>query len=59
MIEKENKAELDYLSILGEKKVKSLKTAYELTESELVLILKLHRKKDEIGNSIVNRLLKK
>lgn len=59
MVEKENKAELNYLRILGEKKVKSLKTAYELTESELVLILKLHRKNDKIGNSIVNRLLKK
>lgn len=58
-IKKDNKAELDELRLLGEKKVKSLKVAYELTESELVLILKLHRKRYKIEDSITYKFLAK
>ncbi|MDP5061542.1 MAG: hypothetical protein NWP64_06440 [Maribacter sp.] len=38
------KEELQILAKLGERKIKSLKTSYELTESELSLIIKLHHK---------------
>ena len=38
------KEELQILAKLGERKIKSLKTSYELTESELLLIIKLHYK---------------
>jgi len=57
--ERDKKVELDYLRDLGERKIRSLKTAYELTESELVLILRLHRKKQIYGNTIINKLLDK
>ena len=59
MAYKENKTELDFLRDLGERKIRSLKTAYELTESELVLILRLHSKKQIYGNTIINKLLDK
>jgi hypothetical protein len=36
--------ELKFLAQLGERKIKSIKTAYELTESELALIIRLHQK---------------
>lgn len=59
MADKEQKTELDYIRILGEKKVKSLQAAYELTESELALILKLHNKRNKTNHSFIKNLLQK
>lgn len=38
------KEELQILARIGERKIKSIKANYELTESELLVILKLHYK---------------
>ena len=38
------KDELQILARIGERKIKSIKANYELTESELLVILKLHYK---------------
>lgn len=39
------KEELQILARIGEQKIKTLKTNYELTESELLHIIKLHNKR--------------
>ncbi|WP_157486449.1 hypothetical protein [Maribacter forsetii] len=39
------KEELQILALIGEQKIKTLKTNYELTESELLHIIKLHHKR--------------
>jgi len=39
------KEELQILAFIGERKIKTLKTNYELTESELLHIIKLHHKR--------------
>jgi len=59
MVKKQTKTELDYIRILGEKKVKSLQAAYELTEGELALILKLHSKRNKTNHRFIKNLLQK
>ncbi|AZQ58913.1 hypothetical protein EJ994_08870 [Maribacter sp. MJ134] len=55
--QKEHQTELDFLRDLGEKKVKSLKIAYELTERELALILKLHRRSKILDKDWINKFI--
>jgi len=55
--EKNNKAALDYLRDLGEKKAKSLKVAFELTETQLDFIMKLHQKRALEDQNIMQKLM--
>jgi hypothetical protein len=49
--------ELKFLAQLGEKKIKSIKTAYELTESELAVIIRLHQKSSSSKDKALYNLL--
>lgn len=53
------KEELQFLAKLGERKIKSLKNAYELTESELLVIIRLHKGRAYSKNNDIINLLKK
>lgn len=52
-----NKFELGFLAKVGEAKIKSIKVSYELTESELLHILKLHRKTNLDTSQFIDKLL--
>ncbi|APQ18028.1 hypothetical protein [Maribacter hydrothermalis] len=49
--------ELQFLAQLGERKIKSIKTAYELTESELAVIIRLHQKSSSSKDKALYNLL--
>ena len=51
--------ELQFLAQLGEKKIKSIKTAYELTASELAVIIRLHQKSSSSKDKALFNLLDK
>ena len=53
------KEELELLALIGEQKVKSIKNAYELTESELLLIIRLHQRHNNLNNRNIINLLNK
>ncbi|MDF4202195.1 hypothetical protein PXD56_04480 [Maribacter sp. SA7] len=48
---------LQILEKIGEKKIELLKTSYELTESELLLIIKLHYRGRHLKNKKINNIL--
>lgn len=56
---KTTKEELQFLAALGEQKIKSIKTSYELTESELLLIIRLHQRHNNPTNKNLIHLLNK
>lgn len=53
------KEELKFLAALGERKIKSIKTDFELTESELLLIIRLHQRHNNPINKNLSKLLNK
>ncbi|WP_405380763.1 hypothetical protein [Maribacter sp. LLG6340-A2] len=53
------KEELQFLAKLGERKIKSIKNAFELTESELLVIIRLHQRHNSTTNHNLTQLLSK
>ncbi|TVZ16926.1 hypothetical protein [Maribacter sp. MAR_2009_72] len=49
--------ELQFLAALGERKIKSIKTAYELTEAELLVIIRLHQRHNSMTTKNLTHLL--
>tara|TARA_R110002051_G_scaffold64139_2_gene116780 strand:- start:26805 stop:26984 length:180 start_codon:yes stop_codon:yes gene_type:complete len=56
-MQSQHQEELKFLAQLGEKKIKSIKTAYELTESELAVIIRLHQKSSSSKDKALFNLL--
>lgn len=53
------KSELQLLAALGERKIKSIKNTYALTETEVLALLKLHQSASKNRDENIKDILKK